>query len=304
MVSTETHETRSINCGFLHKLMYIAVLAIVVFGMWKGVRVPAPIQALTRLHVYIVHLLERPSFRFLDLPPEIRKLVYHHHFTLYRTSWYYRKFRQTPMLPDAILNVNRQVYEEASHALYSEVVFVIRTTGTPNVHGDRTPFAGVTRAIPHVVKHVATIHLEIQCPRSGRHGRSGKDEGRGRSVTALKTNIKTVCASLAKLPNLRTIDITFLAEDSSGSLRPRAPAKFRIPVLLRPLKLVRRANPDIVVQMPDYCPISTAELAEQQRECPWGSDYWAELNEDCKEFRGVSMAVGGELGRTDGGLDW
>ena len=92
-----------------------------------------------------------------------------------------------------------------------------------------------------------------------------------------------VCVTwLAKMPNLRTIKIGFLGKQSASSdLVPLSPAKHRIPSLLRPLKVVRRENPEIVVEMPEDCPISTAELAKQQEGMPWS----VESNEGFEDMR-------------------
>ena len=94
----------------------------------------------------------------------------------------------------------------------------------------------------------------------------------------LEANVETVCTSLTGLPNLRRVKVLFVMQ-SPHSLRTRAPAKHRIRILLRPLKLLRRANPDIVVEMPAYCPISTAELAELQKDCADGSNRGNYMNE-------------------------
>ncbi|CAD6590135.1 MAG: hypothetical protein ASARMPRED_004578 [Alectoria sarmentosa] len=215
---------------------------------------------------HLLAKLQGQPFRFLDLPPKIRNLVYDHHFALYRTPWYHQQARERAMLPDAILNVNRQVYEEASHALYSRVMFVVRATGRANVPGDQRSFARLVRKMPNFLRHITIISLEILWPRSGWADFSGKGERNGRLVTELNKKIKTVCTSLTKMPTLRIIKVFFLVEESLRPSWPLIPARHRIPGLLSPLKLVRRANPEIVVELPDCCPISTAELAEQQKD--------------------------------------
>ena len=113
-------------------------------------------------------LVEDPqsqAFRFLDLPGQLRNLVYDHYFTLYQTPWLYQKAREMSMLPDGILNVNKQVYGEASHALYTGVIFVIKVTGEGSGRGPEKALAGILRKIPHVLRHTTTIHLEICWPR-------------------------------------------------------------------------------------------------------------------------------------------
>ena len=299
MTSTATRNMQSTTCRFLHRVLHFAVLTFVAFGTWIGARVLAAIKALTRLYAYIMPHFIEPPFRFLDLPPEVRNLVYHHHFTLYRTPEYQKKLREMTMLPDAILNVNRQVYEEASHALYSRFFFLITVTGTKIAHGHESYFAGLVPKISHVLRHMATIHLKIRWPGSDWHGSPERDETHDPSFVDLKASVKMVCTSLAQLPNLRTIKIHFAVEESSHSSRTLSPAKYRIPSLLRPLKLLRRANPEIVVELPDYCPISTAELAEQQKDCPFGFDRRKEWVEDLKEELGDLQAMWEEYRRTD-----
>ncbi|CAF9904441.1 MAG: hypothetical protein ALECFALPRED_008555 [Alectoria fallacina] len=304
---TIIYETQPPNCGFHHEMLYLAVLTIVAFATWAGVRLLATTKALTHLCTYMKHLLaklERQPFRFLDLPPELRNLVYDHHFALYRTPWYHQKAREGAMLPDAILNVNRQVYEEASHALYSRLIFVVKTSGRTNVQGHQRSFARVVRKMPNFLRHLTIIRLEIHWPRSGWVDLSGKGERHGRPVTELKKNITTVCTSLTKLPDLRMIKIFFLVEESLRPSWPLIPARHRIPGLLRPLKLVRRVNPEIVVELPECCPISTAELVEQQRDWACGTDRLEELDEDLEEDLGNEMMLDEEFRRLDEQSGW
>lgn len=254
------------------------------------------IRALLCLYTHIMRLFEKPHpFRFLDLPPEIRNLVYHHHFTLYRNPLYPKQLRKMAMLPDAILGVNRQVYEEASHSLYSGFSFVIRITDGANEQDQKKSFAGPVRKMPHILRHMTTIDIVVYWPSFDWSFPSGKSEVRDRSLMDLETSIETVCTSLAKVPKSRTIRFHFLVEGSSRSPRPLSPAKHRVLDLLRPLKAVRRANPGVVVKMPHYCSISTAELVEEQQEDHWGFDDWIKSNEDIKEAPGDSRAVEEDL---------
>ena len=302
MASTASFVVRSFEREFLYGILCLAVLILIAFGTWVGVRRLAVIEAFTRLYAYIVRLFEKQPFRFLDLPPEIRELVYRHHFALYWSSRYRQRFQDTAMLPDAILGVNRQIYEEAAHVLYSKEIILIKIISLKRLNCGERPFGGDVFQVPHILRHVKTVILRICWPHLVWYRWPETGVRHGCSVTALKENMKTTCAALATLPNLRTIRINFAVEVSSHHSERRSPAKDCIPSLLRPLKLIRRANPDVVVEMPDYCPISTAELAEQQQ---WHEyEYMVEVYEDHKEWLAISMAVDESFGRMDGGNGW
>lgn len=285
MISTISRETLSSARTILLQTLYFACIL-------------AAIKALTHLHAHITRLFERKPFPFLDLPPEIRTIVYHHHFTRYRTPGYLKQFREMAMLPDAILNVNRQVYEEASHALYSGFYFVARIPSMADPRGQE----GSLRRKQHVLRHMKITVLEIRWPKFGWYASPETGERHGRSVMELKAKIETTCALLARFPNLRTVKIFFLMEEFLHPPRRLSPAKHRLPGLLRPLKLLRRANPGIVVVMPQGCPVTTAELAEQQRERSHLLDWQKENNEDLEESLEDWRLIGEELGRMDGGF--
>lgn len=185
------------------------------------------------------------------------------------------------MLPDAILNVNRQVYEEAAHVLYSRTSISIIVRNVGNLYGDRRPFTGVIRSAPHALEHVPTVHLEIRWP--GVYNKFKNYDCYGRSVRELQANTMTVCNSLAKLPNLRTIKVHFFEEKSPGSWKPRLDAKGRLVGVLKPLRVMRYANPGIVIEMPQNLQISTASLAKQGRRCPFQYGDLVELNKEYEE---------------------
>lgn len=68
--------------------------------------------------------------------------------------------------------------------------------------------------------------------------------------------------------------------------------------LLRPLCLIQHANPEILVELPEGCPISTACLAKQQEDYPWC--LWVKgiyLRESLADLRALSE----ELDTMDGG---
>ena len=283
MDSIATLEMLSFFRGFLHDmLLYLVILAIFVFAFWSVLQILAPIKALTVFYADPSQPSQKQPFRFLDLPPEVRNIVYDHHFARYRTEyWNIRRGKKTP--PDAILNVNRQVYEEAAHALYSKTSISIIIRNVASLHGDKRPFAGVIRRAPNALEYVPTVHLEIRWPGSGLSNKCKKHDRHGRSFKELQANTMTVCDALAKLPNLRTIKVHFFEEKSPGSWKPRLQARGRIVGYLKPLRVIRYANPGIVIEMPQDCPISTAGLAKQQRWCPFQHVDLVELDEEYEE---------------------
>ena len=97
----------------------------------------------------------------------MRDIVYYHHFTGYRILEYWNIRRGKKMLPDAILNVNRQVYEEATQARYSRTSISMLIRIVANLHRDKRAFAGVLRRAPHALEHVPMVDLEICWPGSG-----------------------------------------------------------------------------------------------------------------------------------------
>ena len=170
--------------------------------------------------------------------------------------------------PNPILNLNRLVYREAAHVLYSRATPVIEIVHAHFVYGVERPIAGRLQKMSHVLIRMRFIRLEIRWPNYSWLVWSEEGVRSGHPIRQLKENVETVCAYLAHMPNLRTIKINFLVEDIWPGWSPLSTAKYRIVDFLRPVKMIRRENAEVVVEMPDGCPISTAELATYQKHVP------------------------------------
>ena len=72
------------------------------------------------------------------------------------------------------------------------------------------------------------------------------------------------CSTLSHLPQPQTIAISWRSIGVSGN---GSPPEHKFPIVLRPLKLVRRSNSGVTITMPENGLISTAELAEQHKDC-------------------------------------
>lgn len=80
----------------------------------------------------------------------------------------------------------------------------------------------------------------------------------------LQALLTGVCNVLSELPQLRRISLSWHPLDML--MEHASPPRHKIPTLLRPLKIVRRALPGLIINMPVDSPISTTELAEQQKD--------------------------------------
>ena len=258
----------------LLKLLYISFLnPIISITMAMPAFLHAPFLGLP---AYLRRLFKRSPpaqpFRFLDLPPELRIMVYEHLSDRYWITRAQRHLRKV-MMPDNFLYINRQIYGEAMHVLARRMRDAFRIVIEPAGHRDPPSIefslyntswniAKVQR-IWHPLLHARTIHLWIFWPAHDLMDFSRPDLMFSNNARALNEGMERVCVvALAKMPNLRTIKINF----PGGFLHSdQYPPKHRILDLLRPLKLVRRENPGVVVELGEECPISTAELAKQQR---------------------------------------
>ena len=71
--------------------------------------------------------------------------------------------------------------------------------------------------------------------------------------------VRSICTTLSHLPQPQTIAILWRSIGLSGNGNP---PEHKSPIVLRPLKLVRRGNSGIRIIMPENGLISTTELAE------------------------------------------
>lgn len=133
-----------------------------------------------------------------------------------------------------------------------------------------------------LLAHVRNVGLEIDWPRWSWYAAAGRKR-RFEGMVALLENMETICLALTYLPDLRTLTIIWHAspmfENPAGD-DPRMgpvitacphtqllnPPKSQITVLLRSLKIIRRARPEIMIKMPTDGPISSAELAQLQQD--------------------------------------
>ena len=187
-------------------------------------------------------------FRFLDLPPEIRVMVYDVYFARHRKDWYRKPIEQILMHPGAIFKVNKLIRQEASHALYSNMSPVVIIAGTVNVWGGRGSYGQLMQKSAHVLKYMHDICLEFRGPCQHCHDKPLHSQ----YARQLETNIAAVCTLLAEMPNLQTARIFFVGIPQSQMVS-----------VLKPLMIVRRANPRVVLEVPWESPVKAEGLAEQ-----------------------------------------
>ena len=59
--------------------------------------------------------------------------------------------------------------------------------------------------------------------------------------------------------------------------------------------MVRREKPEVVVQMPKDCPISTAELAKQQEGMPWRQELQERLEDTTESLEDLKALIEGRM---------
>ncbi len=227
---------------------------------------------------------KEPPFRLLDLPRELREEIYWHVLP----SYIFRPERSgqfKPPQPINILYTSHQIWEEATYTLYlrKRLVFVVGERVWRSDPWKNPPTYRAALLLDRMWRHktllanVRNVALEIDwpewswyCPSPGKHERFG-------GMKVFLANLETLCLAIQYLPQMHTLTIDW----------QRRPPTYRIPVLLRPLKVIRRSRPEVVVEMPVDSPISSAKLAEQQRDSEFPEvDLQQEANEDLAEMQG------------------
>lgn len=280
---------------------FLSTMLIAIAMEMEDIFDPPPLR-LPALPACLMRLFNRSPaqpFRFLDLPPELRNMIYEHlsdRYWITRDQVTRRQItrrQKRAIRADAFLSINKQIYAEAMHILvprspevFSITVHAAEIQDTPTVsHLDvlNLAIAQLQRQW-HILLHLRTIHLKIFWMNHDILVWSKNGPKDSLSVKVLKKEIQMVCEfGLAKMPNLRTIQISFLCGPRiSSPWVPLCPPKHRIPGLLRPLKVVWRENPGVVVELPEDCPISSAELAQHRGYTRWNAA-WKEFLEDRNE---------------------
>lgn len=248
-------------------MLHLAVIIIIIASTaWIAAQSHSKLSS---LHSHLTRLLQkRPAqpFRLLDLPLEIRNQIYTHHFSPPSTTFHQKTS------PTAILTLNQQIRTEASQTL-SHLIFTLDIAGTADVRGLVRPFPGLPCPLSLALAHKPIVRLRISMPWLVEGCQSYGSKQRRANLTSFTQNITSVCGSLAKARALRRIEVRF---DERTDSRFEA-SRQRMVHLLRPLTVVRRANPKVVVEMPGGCVVSSEELAEVQGGRVWfGGGWWGE----------------------------
>ncbi len=234
---------------------------------------------------------------FLQLPIEIRDMIYHLHLTSEKIVPRHTALtkRWTPI---DLLYVSRTIYNEAFFHLYTkgdfvlivrpESVFGLATCCEPNNINATVSFEAFMRSqkVLDIIRHIS---LEIHWP-SVEYSRlidCGSRWDVPTTDASLKQTVTTVGAMLAGLPGLRTIDISWIRMIVKVyEVTESTPPKYKIPLWLRGLKQVRYGNKKVLIRMPLEGPISTEELARGQEDRGRLLNVLREIREDVQEAQG------------------
>ncbi|CAD6594258.1 MAG: hypothetical protein ASARMPREDX12_008549 [Alectoria sarmentosa] len=241
----------------------------------------------------------KSTFSFLELPTEVRAMIYHHHLTSGRIVPRHVEVTKR-WRPIDLLYVNRTVYNEAFFHLYTKGDFVLEVRpesifGLATCRGTTETGAIVglqdfvkSQKILDLIRH---IDLEIHWPSVEYSRLMVVDRDSGLVACTMNDRLKqtmaAVGAMLPALPGLRTIDVSWCQMTiSSTELTKAAPPQYKIPVWLRGLKQVRRKNEKVLIRMPLQGSTSTKELAEEQDDRDEFANLLREIKEDLLELQG------------------
>lgn len=236
------------------------------------------------------------TFPFLQLPTEIRVMIYHHHLTSKRIETRWRSL--TGWTPINLLYVSRTIYNEAFFHLYTKGEFVLdvrphRILGLATYHEMRYQIATVALETfvksPKILGLIRHIALDVHWPSVGYSKLTDRLGERSTFPTRsmFEQTMAKVGAMLSDLPALRTIDVLwFETTEDESLLIELAPPRYAIPVWLRGLKHVRRKNEKVLIRMPSESPISTGELARNQEDRDEVLDLLIEVREDVEALQG------------------
>lgn len=236
-------------------------------------------------------------FSFLQLPAEIRDMIYHHHLTSEKIAPRHVALtkRWTPI---DLLYVSRTIYNEAFFHLYTKGEFVLAVRpesifGLATCWGtnDISAIVGLEKFVksPRILDLIRHIALEIYWPSVGYSQLMDYVSSRPAPTTdtMLRHMMGTVGAMLSGLSGLRTIDVSWSHMTVRASeLTMEAPPNYKIPGWLRGLKQCRRKNERVLIRMPLKGPVSTEELAKEQEDRGEISNLLREIKEDCQDLRG------------------
>ena len=208
---------------------------------------------------------EKQPFPFLSLPAELRNRVYRyvppsgrirsqdHGYARRRGTRPSRNWKAIQ-----VLFTNRHIYEEALCVLHIQTIFIFEIHP---ICEEMLDSAFTFRSLIYnkkLLTHLRHVELQINWPsyayfypRPPNSARSG----------FMKTKFTALGRDFAESLRLLDITISFQPEDALHHPGINLPEPL-IPLMLNLLKLVRRTNPGVVINMPDGGPISGAELEE------------------------------------------
>lgn len=244
--------------------------------------------------------LENESFPFLRLSAEIRMMIYHYHLTSEKIAHRCQRFRNltTRWTPINLLYVSRTIYNEAFLHLYTKGEFVLDVRpnwirGLATFHDMRDINARVglemffkSPRIVGLIRHI-TLHLRWPTAAYAKLKRRRYNRLAFPPYNMFEKTMAKMGAMLSDLPALRTIDILWFGMTKRGSkLIEEVPPRYKVPILLRGLKHVRRKNEKVLIRMPSNGLTSTEELERDQEDRGELLNRLTEIKEDIEAWRG------------------